>query len=131
VYREVSKERTITYAGKYYAVMSTGSQSWVGIPKVNMNKAKEIIVRVGSKNPSSTIEVRKDSSSGELLATLSFKETGSSSYKVPSVDNSGATLYEMGYKEVSSTLPVKLKGTTNLYLVFKDKDIRVDTIQLR
>lgn len=111
--------------------MSTGPESWIGIPNVKMNNAKEVTLRVASKNPESTIEVRKDSSSGEVLATLSFKETGSSSYKVPSVDDSCATLHEMGYKEISSKLPGKLKGTTNLYLVFKDKDIRVDTIQFR
>lgn len=131
VYREISKERTTTYSGQYYAVMSTGPESWVGIPNVKVNNAKEVALRVASKNPESTIEVRKDSPSGEVLATLSFKETGSSSYKVPSVDDSGATLHEMGYAEVSSKLPGKLKGTTNLYLVFKDKDIRVDTIQFR
>ncbi len=129
VYREVSKERTTTYAGKYYAVMSTGSESWVGIPKVEMTNAKNIILRVASENPKSTIEVRKGSPTGERLAKLKFKETGESTYKVPSKDGSGATLHEMAYVEISK--PIKpTSGTSDLYLVFDEKDIRVDTIQL-
>ncbi|MFC4323963.1 glycoside hydrolase family 3 protein [Litchfieldia salsa] len=129
VYREVSKERTTTYAGQYYAVMSTGSDSWVGIPKVDLSNVKEIKLMVASDNPTSTIEIRKDSPTGERLAKLKFKETGESTYTVPSNDGSGATLNEMAYVEVTKPLK-KSKGTSNLYLVFDNKDIRVDTIQL-
>lgn len=128
VYREVSKERTTSYAGQYYAVTSTGSDSWVGIPKVDMTNAKNITLRVASQNPKSTIEVRKGSPTGERLAILKFKETGEATYTVPSNDGSGATLHEINYEEI--TKPIKpTSGTADLYLVFDEKDIRVDTIQ--
>jgi beta-glucosidase len=130
VYREVSKEKTTTYAGGYYAVMSTGPDSWVGIPKVEMNNVEGIKLRVASANPASAIEVKKGSPSGETIATLSFNETGENVYKVPSLDDSGATLHEMGYTDVSAPLVKSSTGTSNLYLVFDKKDIRVDSIQL-
>jgi hypothetical protein len=109
--------------------MSTGPDSWVGIPKVDLSNVKEIKLMVASDNPASTIEIRKDSPTGERLAKLKFKETGESTYTVPSNDGSGATLHEMAYVEVTKPLKTS-KGTSNLYLVFDNKDIRVDTIQL-
>ncbi|MGO4373036.1 S-layer homology domain-containing protein [Paenibacillus sp. MCAF20] len=129
VYREVSKERTATYSGGYYAVMSTGSDSWVGIPKVDMKNVTGIKLRAASDNPTSTIEVRTGSPSGEKIATITFEDTGETTYKVPSVDNSGATLHEIDYEEVSGSLTKSLTGSTDLYLLFDKQDIRVDSIQ--
>jgi len=130
VYREVSKERTTTYAGGYYAVMSTGSDSWVGLPKVDLNNAIGVKLRVASNQPSSSIAIKKDSPTGQTLATLTFGDTGENTYKVPSVDGSGATLREIGYSEVSASLSSRESGTANLYLVFDQPDIRVDSIQI-
>jgi beta-glucosidase len=130
VYKEVSKERTTSYAGDYYAIMSTKKGSWVGMPNVVTDNATGITLSVASDNPASTIEVREGSPTGTKLATLTFGKSGISTFKVPSLDGSGATLSEMAYEEVSVSLPKALKGTKDLYLVFDKKDIRVDSIQL-
>jgi hypothetical protein len=100
-------------------------------PIVNMDNAKEITLRVASKNPNYTIEVRKDSPSGRVLATLSFKETVLPPIKYQVSMVAVQHLAKWDIRRYQLQLPEKLKGTTNLFLVFKGKDIRVDTIQLR
>ncbi|QOS79412.1 glycoside hydrolase family 3 C-terminal domain-containing protein [Paenibacillus sp. JNUCC31] len=130
VYREVSKERTISYLGEYYAVMSAGSDSWVAIPNVDLAHAKGIKLRVASTNETSTVTIKHGSPEGDTLTQMSFSATHPVTYKVPSFDESGATLHELGYTEIQSDLSSKGSNASDLYLVFNKEDIRVDSIQL-
>jgi hypothetical protein len=130
VYREVSKNRTINYKGDYYAVMSTGSKSWVGLPNVKMTGSTGVDLRVASTNDLSSIEIRKGSPSGKRLATANFKGTGEVSYEIPSGNQDGDLFKELGYKNIKVKFSHKLQGIDDLYLVFNKKDIRVDSIKL-
>lgn len=130
VYREASKERSMTFAGEYYAVMSTGKDSWVALPNVELNGATTMKLTVASKKGNSLVELREGSPNGRKLATVSFGPTGTTTYQVPSLDGSGAVLSELKYAEVESPITGAVDGTHNLYLVFKNKDIRLDKIQI-
>ncbi|MEQ7807737.1 glycoside hydrolase family 3 C-terminal domain-containing protein [Priestia aryabhattai] len=130
VYREVSKDRTINYKGGYYAVMSTGSDSWVGLSNVKMAGSTGVNLRVASSNDLSSIEVRKGSPNGERLATLNFKGTGETAYKIPGANQEGDLFKELGYRDIKVKFSHKVQGINDLYLVFNKKDIRVDSIKL-
>lgn len=131
VYREVSKERSINYLGEYYAVMSTGPDSWAAIPNVDLKGVKLASLRVATNNPSgSVVEIHAESPDGPLLGALPFGETGINSYVVPSNDGSGGTLREIGYEEFTIELNNIDEGLCDLYLTFNQKDIRVDGIKL-
>lgn len=141
VYREVSKERSTNFAGQYYAVMSADVDSWSAIPNVNMKHASGVKLRVASTNSSSTIQIRKGSPTGKLLASVKFGPTGETTYKVPSSKNliakielakhvDGGVLHELGYKVVTAGFTSVEEGNSDLYLVYSKADIRVDSIQL-
>lgn len=102
----------------------------MALPNVSLDGVNKLKLRVSSHNNSSIIEVRAGSPDGAKLATLKFGPTGMSSYEIPSLNGTGATLNEMKYSDVIAEITHKVKGKQNVYLVFKDKDIRVDQIQL-
>ncbi|WP_239618109.1 glycoside hydrolase family 3 protein [Cohnella mopanensis] len=124
---EVSKARTAKYKGQYYAVTSTAKGDFVGIPKVNLTGAKSITMRVATTNPTGTIELRAGSPSGTLLGTASFGSTSPVSYGI----GGGQTVQELGFKAVTVPLKSAKKGNQNLFLVFREGDVRVDSIQIK
>ena len=132
IYKEVSKERTINYLGNYYAVMSTGSYSWVAMPKVELSNKTKIIINVGTfNNKISTFNIRTDSPTGPVLCSFSVSYTGINRYIVPSNNNTGAELKELAYKEVESKINNKVSGIHDLYITFNNEDIRLDSIVIK
>ncbi|WP_168735566.1 glycoside hydrolase family 3 C-terminal domain-containing protein [Cohnella fermenti] len=133
VYREVSKLRTAEglkakqSENGYYAVMSKSSGSWVALNGVNLTGAKGIKLRGASTNATSVVEVRADSPTGTRLAVLTFDATEAATRDVPGSD---FEVVELDYANVEENLLASVSGTHNLYLVFKNADVRVDSIQL-
>lgn len=124
---EVSKARTAIYKGQYYAVTSTGEGDFVGIPKVDLNGVKQIALRVATPNAAGSVEVHAGSPSGTLLGTVAFGQTSPVSYGI----GGGQTANELGYTEVTADLAAKAKGVQNLFLVFREGNVRVDSIKLK
>ncbi|WP_170138058.1 putative Ig domain-containing protein [Anaerobacterium chartisolvens] len=132
VYREVSKIRTAEGLKNkaaeygYYSVMSKNDDAWVALNQVSLSDMKSITLRGASTNSNSVIEVRADSPEGITLAVLSFDAT---SVVTRDVEGTDYDVIELDYTDVSEDLTSTLSGYHNLYLVFKSKDIRVDSIQ--
>lgn len=124
---EVSKARTAKYKGQYYAVTSTAKGDFVGIPKANLTGAKSVTMRVATTNPTGKIEVRAGSPSGTLLGTASFGSTAPVSYGI----GGGHTAQELGFKEVTVPIKSAKKGSQNLFLVFQEGNIRIDSIRIK
>ena len=133
VYREVSKLRTAEglkakeAENGYYAVMSKNSNSWVALNQVRLSGVTGITLRGASTNTSSVVEVRADSPTGTRLAVVTFDATAPAVREVP---GSTFKVTELDYTDVKGELLTTLSGTHDLYLVFKNPDIRVDSIQL-
>ncbi|WP_342564959.1 glycoside hydrolase family 3 C-terminal domain-containing protein [Paenibacillus sp. FSL R7-0345] len=133
VYREVSKLRTADglkaklSENGYYAVMSKNSNAWTALNKVDLTGVNGITLRGASVNASSVIEVRADSPNGTRLAVLTFDQTKAATRDVP---GSTFKVIELDYTEVTESFLTSTSGIHDLYLVFKNPDIRVDSIQL-
>jgi len=133
VYREVSKLRTAEglkaklSENGYYAVMSKNGGSWVALNRVNLTGATGIKLRGASTNATSVVEVRADSPTGTRLAVLTFDATPVATRDVAGSD---FKIVELDYAEVTENLLASASGTHDLYLVFKNPDIRVDSLQL-
>ncbi|MEK3752023.1 glycoside hydrolase family 3 C-terminal domain-containing protein [Paenibacillus sp. FSL E2-8871] len=133
VYREVSKLRTAEglkakeAENGYYAVMSKNSNSWVALNQVRLSGVTGITLRGASTNASSVVEVRADSPTGTRLAVVTFDATVPAVREVP---GSTFKVTELDYTDVTGELLTTLSGTHDLYLVFKNPDIRVDSIHL-
>ncbi|WNS40810.1 glycoside hydrolase family 3 C-terminal domain-containing protein [Paenibacillus sp. MMS20-IR301] len=133
VYREVSKLRTAEglkaklSENGYYGVMSKGNGSWVALNQVDLTGATGVTLRGASINPASVIELRADSPTGKRLAVMTFEQTEPETRDVP---GSSFKVIELGYKVITEELLAASSGTHDLYLVFKNADMRVDSIQL-
>lgn len=150
VYREVSKAHTAealanasrdnkenaaaNVASGYYAVMAKQDGSWVAMKNVDLNGVNAIKTNVASRNEYSAIEVRADSVDGELIGTIDFCITPVNSYTaLENGDDPDAAIdlpvRELGYQDVVVDLDGELAGIHDVYLVFRNADARINTIQ--
>ncbi|HHV99792.1 MAG TPA: carbohydrate-binding protein [Clostridiaceae bacterium] len=134
VYREVSKLRTIEslradkVVGEYYAVMSKRNGSWVALKNIELTGADRATLSVHAPNPTAGIEIRVDSPDGTLLATATVGEAPPLAIRdVPGCDYQ---VTEVDYKDVTVDLNTTVEGIHDIYIVFKDANIRIDSIQL-
>lgn len=150
IYREVSKEHTAealaeasrdtaenaahNVASGYYAVMSKKDGAWAAMKSVDLDDVTSIQAQVASRNEYSTIEVRADSVDGALLGTIDFSITPVKSYIAPETgeDPDAAIdlpVQELAYETVNVDLDTPLQGVHDVYVVFRNADARIDTIQ--
>jgi len=154
VYREYSKGHSIKGykngdpAEGYYAVMSLGSTSYTAMKNVQLSSSLD---RVGSitanvaKAPAgtSTIDIRLDAPDGPLYATIPVDQTAVVEYnEIPNFVGSGfdmvaypvlnlhTTVREIGYVDSTAAVNMNVEGVHDLYFVFHDEDVRLNTIQL-
>lgn len=133
IYREVSKVRTAEGLKKdlsengYYAVTSKNKGAWVGIKDVKLSGIKGITLKVASTNSDSFIEVRADAPDGRVLTEVTFDATEAATREVQGSD---FEIVELDYQELTEKFTSKpMGGYHDVYLVFGDSDIRVDSIQ--
>lgn len=131
IYHEVSKARTAAslkeekVVGSYHAVRSKQDGSWVAVPNVNLSKAKQVTASVASNVNSGQITLHVDSPDSEPIAVIDVPETGPTSYVIP---NTEVNVKELEYADVTVDLSKHVTGTHNLYVVFNDADLRIDSL---
>ena len=137
IYREASKQNTVTglqqdkLTNGYSVVMSKRSGAWVALKNVDMTNSTGIKLKVASTENDSKIYVKEGSPAGRTLATLSFGSTTPINYIIANTTSAGGIVVnELGYIEVAANLNMAVNGVTDLFLVFGNPDIRVDSLQL-
>ena len=111
--------------------MSRAAGAWTAINDVDFGGSTLITLGVGSKNASSSVEVRLDSPDGPTVADLSFPATGAAAYTIPGATAAGnIPVTEMAYRDVTVPLTRPITGTHNVYIVFAGRDIRAKSLQL-
>ena len=119
----------------YYSVMSKQDGAWAGMKKAALDGKTNISIRVASIHTENTVELRLDSPDGECLASISFGNTEPVEYRIP---NTGAKadqypemkVRELGYTDIVGKLNKSVSGIHDLYLVFRNPDIRLAEMQI-
>jgi beta-glucosidase len=117
----VSKANTLAKQGGYHSVASRRDGDYIGFTKVRLDDVNGIELRVATTTASwadvkhSAIEVRVDHPGGQLLGTVRFGPTGG----LQDFALAGAGLHE-----------VNGHGAHDLYLVFRDAGLYLDTVRL-
>jgi len=134
-YYEVSKERTAINLkdkktiGGYYAVGSKNNDSWTALPKVDLTDVLQVTASVASDATGGTITLHVDSPHNEPIATIAVPETEPVSY---TIDNAGVQVTELGYTDVTVDLSdTNVTGIHDLYVVFKEADLRIDSLSFQ
>ncbi|MFC4321438.1 glycoside hydrolase family 3 protein [Litchfieldia salsa] len=133
IYHEVSKDRTAAslkeekVVGSYHSVRSKQDGAWVAIPQVNLSKAKKITASVASNVNSGQITLHIGSPDSEPFATIDVPVTDKVTY---TAKNTEVQVNELGYVDVAAELTKKVKGTHDVYVVFKKADLRIDSLTL-
>jgi hypothetical protein len=137
VYREAAKQNTVEglrddrFINGYYVVMSREPGAWTAINDVDLTDARSLTLAVGSQNASSTVEVRLGRPDGPKVADVAFGPTGVSEYVIAGSTPAGdIPVKETAFQDVVVDLRRPVTGTHDLYLVFKDRDVRVKSVQL-
>ncbi|GAE36002.1 glycoside hydrolase family 3 C-terminal domain-containing protein [Halalkalibacter akibai] len=131
VYHEVSKGRTAAnlkenkVVGGYHAVRSKQEGSWVAIPNVKLSNAKEVTARVATDVKSGQISLHLGSPDSKPIAEINVPVTGPNSY---TVDHTNVTVNELGYVDVTTKLTGNTQETKDLYVVFHEADLRIDSL---
>src|SRR4051794_36598514 len=84
---------------------------------VDVSGASQITLSVGSKNPSSSLEMRLDRPNGPKIADISFMSTGAGEYVIPgSMPAGDIRVKEMAYRDVTASLKRPIFGAHDLYM---------------
>lgn len=137
-YREASKANTVQglnddeLVSGYYVVASRAAGAWTALNDVNLGNAASVTLSVGSTNPApGRIELRLDSPTGTKIAEVTVDATGPSDYVIPGAVPAGdIPVRELAYTTVSSDVVGATGGVHDVYLVFSDRDLRVQDLQI-
>ncbi len=133
-YREYSRQSTLdslqadNVTEGYYTVVSKTAGAWVGIANVNLDGANHFTFEVASKDAAGTIEVRLDSPTGALLATVNVPVTGPVTYDLRDSgagDNAPVEITELDFTDVTAAFETQVTGAHDIYLVFQQPELRV------
>lgn len=131
IYQEVSKARTASnlkdekVVGGYHAVRSKQEGSWVALPKVNISNARKVTARVATNVKGGKISLHVGSPEGKEIAVFEVPKTEPTSY---TLKNTEVEVNELGYVDVTAELNKRVSGNNNLYVVFHDADLRIDSL---
>lgn len=136
-YREASRNNTVTglqadkLVNGYYSVMGRQNDSWTALNDIDLNHANGFKVSVATLANAGILEVHLDSPDGPNLGTVSISNSGVSSYQIEAKANPdyNVDVNEVGYQDVEIKFDKDLAGVHDVYIVFKSKDMRIDTIQ--
>lgn len=136
-YREYSKLQTASSAvadgvnDDIYAVGSKKPGAWTAIPGVEFTGVTGVTLNVASTGSQPAIELHLDSPTGEIIGTASFQPTDEVEQTLVAADPADAeVIHELGYVDTAAKIS-DVSGIHDLYLVFKEKDTRIGTIQFQ
>ncbi|MDO4339906.1 MAG: glycoside hydrolase family 3 C-terminal domain-containing protein [Eubacteriales bacterium] len=114
--------------GGYSSVMSKSEGAWTALNGVNLDNIQKFTASVAyNKEGDTGIEVHLDAPDGEMIAEFTFGATEETSYTVDAVED--YDVHELTYTDVEVPLSAKVSGIHDLYLVFKNADTRIYSIQ--
>ncbi len=131
IYHEVSKGRTAEnlqegkIVGGYYAVKSKQEGSWVALSNVNLSNAKKVTARVATNGKEGKISLHIGSPKGKAIAVLNVPKTSPTSYTIKKTE---VEVNELGYVDVTADLTKRVSGNHDLYVVFHEADLRIDSL---
>lgn len=132
VYYEVSKARTAEQLkakqviGGYYAVGSKQAGSWVAVPKVNLTEMTNVTASVAAAQSGGKITLHVGSPNSEAIATIQVPVTGPVTY---TLDKTEVSVTELDYTKSTAPLVKRLSGVHDLYIVFHQPDLRIDSLK--
>jgi beta-glucosidase-like glycosyl hydrolase len=125
--REISKKRSIYGVDGFIAVESQSAGDYVVLPRVNLQGKTILSVEVASHSKTSSIEVYSGSMESSPICALTFEKTDPVEYFL---DEEGAIpVKELSYRTCSAPLVQVPDNTEDLFLVFQDAGIRIDSIK--
>ncbi|MGJ9382980.1 glycoside hydrolase family 3 C-terminal domain-containing protein [Salipaludibacillus sp. CF4.18] len=131
IYHEVSKDRTASslkeekVVGGYHAVRSKEAGSWVAIPNVNLSKIKQVTANVATNVKGGQISLHAGSPDSEAIALIDVPVTAPVTY---TAKNTEVEVNELGYEDVTGDLIKEISGVHDLYVVFNEADLRIDSL---
>lgn len=133
-YNEYSKAHTAenlkndVLVGGYSTVMARNEGAWTALNGVILDGITKLTASVSYDGEGETgIEVHLDSPDGEKVAEFNFGATDVNTYTVDAVED--YEVHELGYTNVEAELTSEVSGTHDVYLVFKNADTQIYTVQ--
>jgi len=133
-YNEYSKVHTAenlkndVLVGGYSTVMARNEGAWTALNGVILDGITKLTASVAYDGEGETgIEVHLDSPDGEKVAEFNFGATDVNTYTVDAVED--YEVHEFGYTNVEAELTSEVSGTHDVYLVFKNADTQIYTVQ--
>ena len=133
-YNEYSKVHTAenlkndVLVGGYSTVMARNEGAWTALNGVILDGITKLTASVAYDGEGETgIEVHLDSPDGEKVAEFNFGATDVNTYTVDAVED--YEVHELGYANVEAELTSEVSGTHHVYLVFKNADTQIYTVQ--
>ena len=133
-YNEYSKVHTAenlkndVLVGGYSTVMARNEGAWTALNGVILDGITKLTASVAYDGEGETgIEVHLDSPDGEKVAEFNFGATDVNTYTVDAVED--YKVHELGYANVEAELTSEVSGTHDVYLVFKNADTQIYTVQ--
>ena len=131
-YNEYSKAHTAenlkndVLVGGYSTVMARNEGAWTALNGVILDGITKLTASVAYDGEAG-IEVHLDSPDGEKVAEFNFGATDVNTYTVDAVED--YEVHELGYTNVEAELTSEVSGTHDVYLVFKNADTQIYTVQ--
>ena len=133
-YNEYSKVHTAenlkndVLVGGYSTVMARNEGAWTALNGVILDGITKLTASVAYDGEGETgIEVHLDSPDGEKVAEFNFGATDVNTYTVDAVED--YEVHELGHANVEAELTSEVSGTHDVYLVFKNADTQIYTVQ--
>jgi len=123
---EVSKRRTADFEQGLIGILSEQPDSYAILPKVDLSGITRISISVAGIEDSNTIDVYSGSMDGPPLLSVTFNGSQPVSYYLDAAQE--ILVQEPGYDTVSGDIAYSVEAIQDLYLVFRQSGIRVDTL---
>jgi hypothetical protein len=138
-YREVSRQGTMdslkadTVTSGFWAIMSKERGAWAGIKNVYLTGSTKATLKVATNVAPGDIQIHLDSPTGPLLAVAEIPVTNPVTYdlyKSQIATAPAVSVTELGYTDVDANFVTQVSGTRDLYLVFREPDLRVANLSV-
>ncbi|BBF43857.1 beta-glucosidase [Lachnospiraceae bacterium KM106-2] len=134
IYRERSKAITARMGDGLYATEGKKAGSYVMIPNVVLSDRTELTLSLANASDNDgRVDVYADSVNGKLLGSFVIAPTKGESKKIvygkDRAEKDKASYQEIGYESICSKI-ANTTGVHNLYVVFRNTGVRVDSMKL-
>ncbi len=145
-YRERGKKQTVASLMKqdgchgmdneYFSIMSKEDGAWAKLTRVDLTGKTAVTAEIASIHKVNRLELHLDTPDGVLLAAIDCDGTEPVRYTLP---NTGAQpeayppmpAYELGYRAETAPLSAAVSGIHDVYIVFRNPDLRVGSMSIR